>query len=782
MNKIAVYTCITGNYDTLLEISEKSDKIDYICFTDNKNLKSSTWKIRYLSEVDSGGILSDSLPFVKKQRLIKILSHRFLFEYDITLWIDANIKIQHDIYDFITSFDLNACPIYTNKHPTRKCIYQESVAVVKLRKDKYENFRNQILRYKNERFPANFGLAETNLILRDNRNLKNSLLELKWAKEILQGSHRDQLSFNYVIWKNNLAYNHLNIKYRFTGENDLFHLVKHNKSTIPFNQDFIKPIISDKNISYGISPLNKTCDKDVIVSMATYKPRLQEGTGLLLTLRSLVSQNTNFKYRICITMYEDDVQYISKQLSDFITDNNIELITSDTNLKPHLKYFYVMNKYRDCHVITVDDDVIYDDCLLQSLYNNYLKYPNAVSATRAHGMRFDANNKLLPYNNWMHELVGVKYNKPTYNLFTTGVGGVFYPADILKISENDLPLIYDSLCQDDVFLKRKENDLGIKISLVQHPRGNRKFYKLYRATAVSKHALSVNNNIHQQNDVCINCILKPSNIDVAYILDSNYIDITLLSLESLALNRNDFNNYRIHLILNNIQNTDGLNKINSFVSKFYNKNNFIIKTYNIDESTSYEYKNVRSMNHVTASALLKFNLSTILGDVSKVIYIDGDTIIYSDLNELFNVNLDNYYAAAVYDYNIMTSYGKKNKFYKKLLDDCAEYINSGVLVLNLEQIRKDGVESRLIKCKLHEKTMFMDQDVFNIIFRNKIKYISCKFNYLIKYFSIKNGNLRSIYKYDKVFPSDINEAKHFTTILHIAGKDKSQLNKMNILC
>lgn len=240
MNKIAVYTCITGNYDNLLEISEKSDKIDYICFTDNKNLKSASWKIKYFSEIDGFGILKNEITPVKKQRLIKILSHKFLSEYDTTLWVDANIKIQHNLYNFITSFDLEKCPIYTNKHPTRNCLYQEVLAVVKLKKDKYENIRPQVLRYKSEKYPVNNGMAETNIILRNNKDLRNHLLELKWAKEILQGSHRDQLSFNYVIWKNKLSYSHLNIQYRFTKENDLFHLVKHNKSTLPYSQDFIK--------------------------------------------------------------------------------------------------------------------------------------------------------------------------------------------------------------------------------------------------------------------------------------------------------------------------------------------------------------------------------------------------------------------------------------------------------------------------------------------------------------------------------------------------------------
>ena len=43
--KICVYTCMTGNYDSIKEIPKKEAGIDYYCFTNNKNVKSNTWKV-----------------------------------------------------------------------------------------------------------------------------------------------------------------------------------------------------------------------------------------------------------------------------------------------------------------------------------------------------------------------------------------------------------------------------------------------------------------------------------------------------------------------------------------------------------------------------------------------------------------------------------------------------------------------------------------------------------------------------------------------------------------
>ena len=49
-NKYIVYTALFGKYDKLLEIHNINKHIDYVCFTDNKDLTSKTWNIIYVSD------------------------------------------------------------------------------------------------------------------------------------------------------------------------------------------------------------------------------------------------------------------------------------------------------------------------------------------------------------------------------------------------------------------------------------------------------------------------------------------------------------------------------------------------------------------------------------------------------------------------------------------------------------------------------------------------------------------------------------------------------------
>ena len=79
--------------------------------------------------------------------------------------------------------------------------------------------------------PSHIGLAETNLMLRDHRDPKCEEVMKLWESEVLKGSHRDQLSFNYACWKLGVKYGYLylNAEYRQFKSTNQFNLLKHNE-------------------------------------------------------------------------------------------------------------------------------------------------------------------------------------------------------------------------------------------------------------------------------------------------------------------------------------------------------------------------------------------------------------------------------------------------------------------------------------------------------------------------------------------------------------------------
>lgn len=195
-NNKVVYTCITGNYDKLLEPKFISDGFDYICFTDNKSLRSDIWDIRPLPQE------TEEFSKVKKQRYVKINPQLLLGDYDISIWVDGNVTLKGDLNKFIDSTITDECSVYVPRHPSRNCIYKEANVVVRMGKDKADIVKPQMERYENEGFPKEFGLLQSNILLRKHNDEGCIRLMECWFEELKNGSHRDQLSFNYASWKN----------------------------------------------------------------------------------------------------------------------------------------------------------------------------------------------------------------------------------------------------------------------------------------------------------------------------------------------------------------------------------------------------------------------------------------------------------------------------------------------------------------------------------------------------------------------------------------------------
>lgn len=221
MNKIVCYTCITGNYDQLQEPKVVSTGIDYICFTDSP-IQSNVWKQRKIP------LELQYLSNVKKQRVVKICPHRYLSEYDVSIWIDGNISIIGNLNQFIKQYDLNDSPLYSRIHPCRNCIYQEAKACIEMGKDFEGNVQKQIQKYKDESYPENIGMVETCILLRKHNDEKCVSIDNAWATELLQQSHRDQLSFNYICWKQNFLPGFLTKEFKI-NDNNYFRMIQHAK-------------------------------------------------------------------------------------------------------------------------------------------------------------------------------------------------------------------------------------------------------------------------------------------------------------------------------------------------------------------------------------------------------------------------------------------------------------------------------------------------------------------------------------------------------------------------
>jgi hypothetical protein len=215
-NKKVIYTAIFGGKDILHESLFLPKGFDFVCFTDNKDLRSTHWNIRVVSP-----FLKDP---VRNARYYKIMAHQVLPEYEQSVWIDGNMIVKGNVDVWVKKY-LSFSHFATFDHSKQKrrifkffwiqdkalardCIYDELQQLVTrtekgMYMDDIETMKKQVAKYQEEGYPKHNGLAVTMIMLRNHHDKKVIELMEAWWREIEHGSRRDQLSLNYVAWKQN---------------------------------------------------------------------------------------------------------------------------------------------------------------------------------------------------------------------------------------------------------------------------------------------------------------------------------------------------------------------------------------------------------------------------------------------------------------------------------------------------------------------------------------------------------------------------------------------------
>lgn len=239
--KKVIYTCITGNYDEACTHTYLDDSWDYVMFTDNKHLltmpRYKHWRIRPLQFYKMSN--------VKNARWHKINANILFPEYDYSLWIDGNIVIQSkDFFDRINSLIQKNVTISVPIHPVRNCIYDEAQIIKDLKIDNKNTVNQEMHKLRRLKYPKKNGLNETCIILRQHNNKKILHAQKQWWNMVKNYSKRDQLSYNWAMWNNNVKTTPMYDtpgEHRYSHELQFIHSKTHNQAPEKNNNTWTVP-------------------------------------------------------------------------------------------------------------------------------------------------------------------------------------------------------------------------------------------------------------------------------------------------------------------------------------------------------------------------------------------------------------------------------------------------------------------------------------------------------------------------------------------------------------
>lgn len=213
-------------------------------------------------------------------------------------------------------------------------------------------------------------------------------------------------------------------------------------------------------------------------------------------------------------------------------------------------------------------------------------------------------------------------------------------------------------------------------------------------------------------------------MNIMYATDKNYAPICGTSLYSLLLNNQKVKEIRIFLLDDNMGREK--EKFQKLVKQF-SRELIIISVEKI--STYFEQLNLPRFNG-GYTTYLRLAICEQLPDIDKLLYLDCDTLVLENVEELYETELDGYPLGAVCDgmnANCNLALGKARR---------ELYYNAGVMLMNFEYWRKKKLFEKIVesthKIDLCHTATASDQELVNYVMGNEIKKLPLKYNVLVQ--------------------------------------------------
>lgn len=208
-----------------------------------------------------------------------------------------------------------------------------------------------------------------------------------------------------------------------------------------------------------------------------------------------------------------------------------------------------------------------------------------------------------------------------------------------------------------------------------------------------------------------------AHMNVAFCVNEGYCSYVAVVLISILENhQKDFFDFYVFSSDFSKRSEEKLNKLH------LKYKNYAIHVVDVDAS---RFKDLKlNIDYISLETYYRYIIADVLPDLDKILYLDADLIVSGNIRSFYEMDLGGAYFAGVQDLWLTSMH------YEQEIGT-SNYINAGVLLMNLRQMREDHLAETLIATtiQLKDKIKYQDQDVLNIVAANKIISVDSIYNF-----------------------------------------------------
>ena len=253
--------------------------------------------------------------------------------------------------------------------------------------------------------------------------------------------------------------------------------------------------------------------------------------------------------------------------------------------------------------------------------------------------------------------------------------------------------------------------------------------------------------------------LSPDKTAIVFSCDDNYFKYMYVSLVSIYKTSSNNNYYDIIILSDNISENNIL-LLNNLQYDF-----FKIRIFNMENIINLYNSLFFISGNISRATYFRLFIPKIFCKYKKVLYLDCDVILLSDINELLRTDINDYLLGVVYEFTyIYTEYRKK--YNSEILNiDNNKYFCSGVILYNIEYCKEFNlVEKCIQKIQTIKHPLFHDQDILNCVTFSKNKELPMQwhfmwwlqFNNKLSFYLDSNPEIRKYFELSKKYPKLIH--------------------------